>query len=61
MGWLLAAASVHAQTYPTRPLRMIVPYPPGASVDFTARLMGHRLNDALKQTVVIDNRGGGGA
>ena len=60
MGWLLAVTSVHAQTYPTRPLRMIVPYPPGASVDFTARLMGHRLNDALKQTVVIDNRGGGG-
>ena len=39
---------------------MIVPYPPGASVDFTARLMGHRLNDALKQAVVIDNRGGAG-
>ena len=39
---------------------MIVPYPPGASVDFTARLLGQRLNEALKQAVVIDNRGGAG-
>ncbi len=63
-GWLvaagLAASVAHAQQYPTRPLRMIVPYPPGASVDFTARLMGQRLGEALKQPVVIDNRGGAG-
>ncbi len=56
----LAAPLAHAQQYPTRPLRMIVPYPPGASVDFTARLMGQRLGEALKQPVVIDNRGGAG-
>lgn len=65
--WAMAAAALgcvmsttHAQQYPTRPLRMIVPYPPGASVDFTARLMGQRLGEALGQAVVIDNRGGGG-
>jgi len=56
----LAAPLANAQQYPTRPLRMIVPYPPGASVDFTARLMGQRLGEALKQPVVIDNRGGAG-
>ena len=58
LGWATLAS--HAQSYPTRPLRMIVPYPPGASVDFTARLMGQRLGEALGQPVVIDNRGGGG-
>lgn len=56
----LAMAVAHAQQYPIRPLRMIVPYPPGASVDFTARLMGQRLGEALGQPVVIDNRGGAG-
>jgi tripartite-type tricarboxylate transporter receptor subunit TctC len=57
---LLAATIVHAQPYPSRPLRMIVPYPPGAAVDFTARLMGQRLGEALGQAVVIDNRSGAG-
>ena len=56
----LAVSVAHAQQYPHRPLRIIVPYPPGASVDFTARLMGQRLSDALGQPVVIDNRGGAG-
>ena len=54
------ACAAAAQEYPVKPLRMIVPYPPGASVDFTARLMGQRLGEALGQPVVIDNRGGGG-
>jgi tripartite-type tricarboxylate transporter receptor subunit TctC len=56
----LAVSLAHAQQYPTRPLRMIVPYPPGASVDFTARLMGQKLGEALGQPVVIDNRAGAG-
>ena len=55
-----AALAAHAQQYPNRPLRLIVPYPPGASVDFTARLMGQRLAEGLGQPVVIDNRAGGG-
>ncbi len=57
---LVGVGTAHAQPYPTRPLRMIVPYPPGASVDFTARLLGQRLGEALRQPVVIDNRGGAG-
>lgn len=56
----LLTGAAHAQQYPTRPIRIIVPYPPGASVDYTARLMGGKLNEALGQPVVIDNRGGGG-
>jgi tripartite-type tricarboxylate transporter receptor subunit TctC len=57
---LSVCAVALAQNYPTRPLRMIVPYPPGATVDFTARLMGQRLSEGLGQPVVIDNRGGAG-
>jgi hypothetical protein len=52
------AASALAQTYPTRPLRIIVPYPPGASTDYTARLIGQRLTDAFGQSVVVENRSG---
>lgn len=55
-----AVSVAHGQQYPSRPLRLIVPYPPGASVDFTARLMGQRLGEALGQPVVIDNRAGAG-
>ena len=57
---LIMASVACAQQYPTRPLRMIVPYPPGASVDYTARLIGQKLGEALGQPVVIDNRSGAG-
>ena len=56
-----ACAGAQSQTpYPTRPLRIIVPYPPGASTDYTARLIGQRLTDAFGQSVVVENRGGAG-
>ena len=56
----LMAACAAAQSYPTKALRLIVPYPPGGANDFFARLVGQKLNAALGQPVVIDNRGGAG-
>jgi tripartite-type tricarboxylate transporter receptor subunit TctC len=46
--------------YPTRPITLIVPYPPGGGVDTMGRLIGHKLSIALGQQVVIENRGGAG-
>lgn len=51
----------HAQEYPTRPLRLIVPAPPGGSTDLFARVIGSRLASVLGKQVVIDNRPGAGA
>jgi tripartite-type tricarboxylate transporter receptor subunit TctC len=56
---LLCTAAL-AQDYPNRPLRFIVPYPPGALTDVLARLIGERLGTALKQPVVVENRAGAG-
>lgn len=60
LGLSSQGACVYAQSeYPTRPIRLIVPFPPGGSTDFIARLFGTKLGDALGRQVVIDNRGGG--
>jgi tripartite-type tricarboxylate transporter receptor subunit TctC len=58
-GALLALAA-QAQDYPSRPLRFIVPYPPGALTDVLARALADRLGTALKQPVVVENRAGAG-
>ena len=48
----------NAQHYPSRPVRLIVPWPPGGGVDIAARTLGPKLAEILGQPVVIDNRGG---
>src|SRR4051812_16161599 len=56
--WMVSAAI--AQTYPTKPVRMIVPFPPGGATDLLARVVGQRLGEGLGHQVVIDNRPGAG-
>jgi tripartite-type tricarboxylate transporter receptor subunit TctC len=48
------------QAWPTRPIRMIVPFPPGGSNDIVGRMVGQHLSDRLGKSVVVDNRGGAG-
>jgi tripartite-type tricarboxylate transporter receptor subunit TctC len=58
-GFLLAAAPVHAQgEYPSRPIRLIVPFPAGGGVDVSARILAPKLGAALKQNVIVENIGG---
>ena len=62
-GWALAmmfVAGAHAQevNYPTRPIRMVVPFPPGGSVDVTARLVAVQLQERFGQPITIENRPG---
>jgi tripartite-type tricarboxylate transporter receptor subunit TctC len=51
---------VHAQDYPARPLRIILPFSPGGGTDLLARLLGQRFHEAFGQAVTVDNRAGAG-
>jgi tripartite-type tricarboxylate transporter receptor subunit TctC len=57
---LLAPTLAAAQEFPTKPIRLIVPFPPGGPNDIIARVIGQRMSELTKQPVVIDNRGGQG-
>jgi tripartite-type tricarboxylate transporter receptor subunit TctC len=57
---LLLCATANSQSLQSRPIRLIVPYPPGGNVDITARIIGPALGDVLGQTIVVDNRSGAG-
>ena len=56
---LLSAIPAHAQSYPNRPVKVIVPFPPGGPTDGMARIISDRLGTVLGQSIVIENRGGG--
>jgi tripartite-type tricarboxylate transporter receptor subunit TctC len=57
---MLSAASAWAQSFPTKPVTIVVPFPPGGSNDVFARAVGKKLSDAWKQPVIVDNRPGAG-
>jgi tripartite-type tricarboxylate transporter receptor subunit TctC len=54
------AALAAAQTYPIRPITVVVPFPPGGSTSMVARIVTDRMADAIKQQFIVDNRGGAG-
>ena len=57
---ILLADSACAQSWPQKPVRFIVPFPPGGATDISARLLGEKLTQIWGQQVVIENRGGAG-
>jgi tripartite-type tricarboxylate transporter receptor subunit TctC len=57
----IVALGAHAQSYPDRPIKIIVPYAAGGAVDIVARTVGEPLSEALKQPVIVDNRPGASA
>jgi len=55
---MASALPAHAQSWPTRPITMVVPFPPGPGLDLMARLVGAKLGEAFKQSIVVENRTG---
>ena len=63
LGIVLASAAhcgASGQAFPAKPIRIIVPYPPGGTTDVLARILGQRMTEHMGQPVIVDNRGGGG-
>ena len=60
LAFALVAGLAQAQDWPTKPVRMVVPYPPGGGTDIVARIVNEKLAPELGQPIVIDNKGGAG-
>jgi tripartite-type tricarboxylate transporter receptor subunit TctC len=58
---LAVSAPIHAQSFPAKPVRMIVPFAPGGNTDIIARIFAPKMGEILGQQIVIDNRGGAGS
>jgi tripartite-type tricarboxylate transporter receptor subunit TctC len=57
---VLSSVAASAQDFPSKPIRLIVPFPPGGPNDLIARVVGQKMSELLKQQVIVDNRGGAG-
>jgi tripartite-type tricarboxylate transporter receptor subunit TctC len=59
LGWVASApGAARAQDYPSRPIKLILPQPPGGAVDLIARTLGERLAEQMKQPVIVENKPG---
>ena len=62
IAWVLASVTqaLHAQSYPVKPIRFVVPFPAGGATDVVARAIGQKLNESMGQLIIVDNRPGAG-
>src|SRR5258708_37009498 len=58
LGGFALATTTWAQPYPSKPIKFVVPFPPGGNLDFVARTLQPKMQEVLGQPVLIDNRGG---